>query len=205
MDIVLHIFYGIIMAYFGLISPGMLNMTALKIRISIGKNQSIQFAAGAAFVVFFQAGIALFFADVLVQNPKVVATLKIIGIVVFFLLSLFFFKLSKNKTNTQNRVKSENYFFKGLVLSSMNMLAIPFYLGVSIFLASKEKILIQMPFIFYFILGASLGSFLLFVSYIKFADLIEKRISFIAKNINLILSVLFFILGIFTIFKTFSN
>ena len=205
MDIVTHIFYGSIMAYFGLISPGMLNMTALKIRISIGKTQSIQFAAGAAFVVFFQAGIALFFADVLVQNPSIIETLKIIGIIVFFLLSYFFYKLSKKKTKTQQSVKAGNYFFKGIALSSINMLAIPFYFGVSIFLASKEKIIIQMPSIIYFIIGAAIGSFLLFLSYIKFADIIVKRISFIAKNINIILSLLFFALGIFTFFKTFMN
>jgi threonine/homoserine/homoserine lactone efflux protein len=205
MDIVAHIFYGSIMAYFGLISPGMLNMTALKIRISIGKTQSIQFAAGAALIVFFQAGIALFFADVLVQNPSIIETLKIIGIIVFFLLSYFFYKLSKKKTKTQQSVKAGNYFLKGVGLSSINMLAIPFYLGVSIFLASKEKITIQMPNIIYFIIGAALGSFLLFMSYIKFADIIVKRISFIAKNINIILSLLFFALGIFTFFRTFSN
>ena len=205
MDIVAHIFYGSFMAYFGLISPGMLNMTALKIRISIGKTQSIQFAAGAALIVFFQAGIALFFADVLVQNPSIIETLKIIGIIVFFLLSFFFYKLSKKKTKTQQSVKASNYFLKGVGLSSINMLAIPFYLGVSIFLASKEKITIQMPNIIYFIIGAALGSFLLFMSYIKFADIIVKRISFIAKNINIILSLLFFALGIFTFFKTFSN
>ena len=63
MSYIVHVLYGLIMAYFGLISPGMLNMTALKIRINTGKVESLKFALGASIVVFFQAGIALFFAD----------------------------------------------------------------------------------------------------------------------------------------------
>ena len=55
MDYFHHILYGIFMAYFGLISPGMLNMTALKIRINTGKFESITFAIGASIVVFIFA------------------------------------------------------------------------------------------------------------------------------------------------------
>lgn len=196
-----HIFYGIVMAYFGLISPGMLNMTALKTSMEYGKRASIQFALGAALIVFIQAGIALFFADFFVKNPRVVENLKIAAVFVFILLAIFFFLLSRKKPKDNDKTEKGNFYLKGIAMSSVNMLAIPFYLGISIYLAQMDKIIIEQPYIMLFVLGASIGSFLLFYTYIVFARFIINRISFIAKNINLILSLLFLTLGIFTMIK----
>jgi threonine/homoserine/homoserine lactone efflux protein len=201
MDYILHVFYGIIMAYFGLISPGMLNMTALKIRINNGISESVKFAIGASVIVFLQAGIALYFADYFNKNPQIIERLKIAGVVVFLILSIFFLYLSRKELNPKASNTKGNYFLKGIGMSSINMLGIPFYLGISIFLAAENKILIEQPYIILFVFGASIGSFLLFSTYIIFAKYISDKVSFIAKNINLILSILFLGLGIFTLVK----
>ena len=132
MEFIQHVFYGLIMSYLGLISPGMLNMTTLKIRLNNGRNESLKFAVGASLVVFIQAGIALFFADVFVKNPTIIETLKIIAVIVLFALSLFFFWLSRKKFKSNTTNGSGKFFIKGILMSSINMLAIPFYLGVPV-------------------------------------------------------------------------
>ena len=189
------------MAYFGLISPGMLNMTALKITISSGKKDSLKFAFGASIIVFLQAGIALFFADYFSKNPKIIEILKTAAVFVFFALAIFFFMLSKKKITGESKSNNKNYFLSGLGMSSVNMLAIPFYLGLSIYLVSVNKIIIEQPFILLFVIGAAIGSFLLFYTYILFAKIIIKKVAFIATNINIILSILFLSLGILTLIK----
>jgi threonine/homoserine/homoserine lactone efflux protein len=201
MNYFIHIFYGVVMAYFGLISPGMLNMTTLKIRINTGKIESIKFAIGASVIVLIQASIALFFADYFVKNPKIIELIKVAAIFVFFALAIFFFFLSRKKITSNSNKSNKNYFISGLAMSSVNMLAIPFYLGISIYLAAANKIIIEQPFILFFVLGAAIGSFLLFCTYIVFAKIIIKKVSFIATNINIILSVLFFGLGILTLIR----
>ena len=189
------------MAYFGLISPGMLNMTALKISMNTGKIEGLKFSIGASLVVFFQAGIALYFADYFTNNPKVIAILKIAAVFIFFALAVFFFMLSKKDLNPKATNEKNNFFVKGILMSSINMLAIPFYLGISIYLSSKDKIIMEQPYILLFVFGASLGSFLIFYTYMVFVKIINDKVSFIAKNINLILSLLFFGLAIFTLIK----
>jgi threonine/homoserine/homoserine lactone efflux protein len=201
MDYFLHILYGFLIAYFAMITPGMLNMTALKVRLEIGKIESEKFALGAAFIIFIQAGIALFFADFLVKNPAVISFLKVVGIFVFFGLAIFFFRLSRKKIDLNTSVTKGNYFFKGVLMSSLNMLSIPFYLAFSIFLAEKEWIVIEQPFIILYILGVFIGSILLFNTYIYFAKIIANKIAFIAHNINLILSGLFVVLGIMALIR----
>lgn len=189
------------MAYFGLISPGMLNMTALKIRINTGKFESVKFAIGASIVVFIQAGIALYFADYFLKNPTIIQTLKKIAVFVFFILSIFFYVLSRKQLNPKTTSANGNFFLKGVGMSAINMLAIPFYLGLSIYLTSINKLIIEQPYILLFVFGAGIGSFLIFYTYILFANIIIKKVSFIAKNINLLLSLLFLLLGIFTLIK----
>ncbi|MDV7185649.1 LysE family transporter [Lutibacter sp. TH_r2] len=197
----LHVFYGILMSYIGFISPGMINMASLKISLNKGRKQGLLFAFGASLIVFIQSGIALFFADYFVQNPQIVSYLKIAGVVVFFLLAIVFFVQAKRKINSLKEKDKNRYFLKGIGMSLINMLAIPFYLAVSIFLASEGKIIIEQPYILLFVFGASLGAFLLFSTYIAFANFISTRIAFIAKNINYILSGLFLVLGISTLYK----
>jgi threonine/homoserine/homoserine lactone efflux protein len=201
MSYFIHVFYGVVMAYFGLISPGMLNMTTLKIRINTGKIESVKFAFGASVIVLIQASIALFFADYFVKNPKIIELIKVAAIFVFFALAIFFFFLSRKEITSNSNKSNKNYFISGLAMSSVNMLAVPFYLGISIYLAAANKIIIKQPFILFFVLGAAIGSFLLFCTYIIFAKIIIKKVSFIATNINIILSALFFGLGILTLIR----
>ncbi len=199
-----HIFYGILLVYFAMISPGMLNMTALKVRIDVGKQESLKFALGAAIIIFIQAGIALFFADFFVRNPKIIEILKVAGVFVFFTLAIFFFSLSRKKIKHQSKSSKGNYFFKGVIMSSLNMLSIPFYLAITILLASENIIILEQPFILLFVLGVLIGALLLFYSYIYFAEIIAKKVSFIAKNINLILSGIFVVLGVMTTVRLLS-
>lgn len=196
-----HVLFGILMSYFGLISPGMLNMTGLKISINLGRKQAVKFALGASIVVFIQALIALFFADYFVKNPTIINALKSVAVVVFFVLSIFFFLLSRKKVEANVSYNKSKYFLKGIGMSAINMLAIPFYLGISIYLASSKRIFIEHPFIILFVIGASVGSFLLFYTYIFLAKIIIKKVAFIASNMNIILSILFFGLGILTLIK----
>jgi threonine/homoserine/homoserine lactone efflux protein len=135
------------------------------------------------------------------NNAEVIEYLKIAGVVVFFLLSFVFYKMAKKKMNSNKVSPFSNSFLKGVGMSAINMLAIPFYLGMSIYLASEGSIIIEHPFILFFIIGAAIGSFLLFFTYIALAKIIENRISFIARNINYILSALFLLLGILTFYK----
>jgi len=201
MNYFLHFVYGVLIAYFAMITPGMLNMTALKVRIDIGKLESIKFAFGAACVIFIQAGIALFFADYFVQNPKIIEFLKVAAVFVFFALAIFFFTLSRKKIKPKTTSGKGNYFMRGAGMSALNMLSIPFYLAFSIFLAEKQYIIIEQPFIMLYIFGVLIGALLLFLTYIYFAEFITRKVSFIAKNINLILSGIFVILGLMTLIR----
>lgn len=205
MDYLSHIFLGFTMAFSGLVPPGMLNMTAVRTSIEKGHKAGIIFSAGAALIVFIQASVALIFANYLIERPEVLEKLKVGGVVVFGILAVFFFVQARKKFKAEGKEKKGNYFVTGMLMSSINMLAIPFYLGLSTYLGARGQLILEQPFISVFVVGAVFGAFALFVTYSYFAAIIVKKAQFIAKNINYILSALFVILAITTLFKIFNS
>lgn len=195
---------GYLVAFVGLLAPSMLNMTAAKTSMEQGKFAGVQFAGGASSVVFVQASIAVFFAKFLVANPTIITKLKTIAVFVLLGLSVFFFLQAKKEMKIQGKQKKGKPYFIGLAMSSLNMLAVPFYLAMATFGESKGWLAIIMPNSAFYVIGAVLGSFSLFSLYAVFAVIIAKRIQFIAQNINYILSGLFVVLGTITAFQVFG-
>ena len=196
-----HIVLGFVMAFISFIPPGMLNMTAVRTAIEKNKKEGIWFALGAAMVVIPQAFIALVFARYFAENPEIVDRLKIAGVVVLFLLSVVFFIQARKKFSGEATKRKGKSFWLGMLMSGMNMLAIPFYLVLSSVLENRGLLKTEQPFINLFVTGVFLGAFSLFSTYVNFAQIIVKKAQFIARNINYILSLLFFILGILTLIK----
>ncbi len=196
-----HIALGFVMAFLSLIPPGMLNMTVVKTSIQKGKNEGVWFALGAALVVIPQAFIALVFARYFADNPQVVERLELAGIIVLFVLSIVFLMQARRKFKGDGGKREGKSFWIGMLMSGMNMLAIPFYLVLSSVLENRGLLQTEQPFINLFVSGVFLGAFSLFFLYVNFAQIIQKKAQFIAKNINYILSVLFLALGILTLIK----
>lgn len=205
MTFFIHFFIGFLMAFVGLLPPGMLNMTVVRTTIENNKKSGVLFSLGAALIVIHQAFIALFFANYFVKHSEIIEQLSIVGVIVLFTLSIFFFFQARNKFTGEGEKRKGNYFFMGMFMSSINMLAIPFYFFYSSFFQNKGLLFLKNPYILIFVLGAFLGALSLFILYTNFAVLIEKKAQFIATNINYILSILFFILGILTFFRYSSN
>ena len=180
----------------------MLNITVVRTTIEKNRREGFWFALGAATVVILQAFIALAFAKYFANNPHIVERLKLAGVFVLFLLSVAFFIQARKKFKGEGAKRKGKSFVVGFLMGTMNMLAIPFYLVLSSVLENRGMLIIEQPYITLFVFGVFLGSFSLFLVYLQFAIIIQKRAQFIARNINYILSILFFVLGILSLFKT---
>lgn len=203
MNYIIPFIVGFLAAFIGLLAPSMLNMTSARTSIEKGKQAGIRFAAGAASVVFIQAFIAVTFAKYLVANPEIITKLKTAAIFVLLGLSVFFFMQARKQFKAEGKQKKGNDFVIGLGMSSLNMLAIPFYLAMATLAESKGWMQIEQPFSTIYVVGAVLGAFSLFATYATFAEIIAKKAQFIAKNINYILSALFVILALATAYQVF--
>lgn len=206
MNVTLPILLGISSATIGTALPGLLNMTAAKIRMRDGKSRAVWFALGASIIVFFQTFIAVLFARFIDRRADINVLLQEIGFVIFLLLTFYFFwsankvKINKKKEEIKMRSKSSR-FFMGVLLSSLNLFPIPYYVFISITLASYQYFYFDNYFIYAFSTGAAVAAFLVFLAYISFFKNRDHKNSFIAKNINYIIGTITGVVTLITLFK----
>ena len=204
MALVLPFFLGFIVAAIGITPPGLINMTAAKVSLKDGRTEAIFFAVGATLIVFFQTFLALLFADFISSHPDVISKLQEIGLFIFIALTVYFFWKAKRPKLPKGEIKirsKANRFFLGMLLSALNLFPIPYYVFVSITLSSYGYFYFLKPFIYAFVMGAVVGSFLVFYLYIVYFKKREAKSSFLINNGNYIIGTLTGLVAIVTLFK----
>ncbi len=203
MDLILPFLFGFFFAIIGVLPPGLINITAAKVGLKDGKTEAISFAFGATIIVFFQSFLALMFANI-INTPNVINLLQEIGFVLFSILTLYFLWKAKRTLKPKEKIKvrsKTNRFFYGLLLSSLNVFPIPYYLFVSITLSTSGYFKFLNSFIFSFLFGVVLGTFLIFNLYILFFKKRNLKSSFLMDNGNYIVAVITGLVSLITFFK----
>jgi len=205
MSLMLHFILGFITSFLGTLTPSMLNMTAAKISLNKSKTDAVKFAVGVSIVVLLQAYIAILFTKFLRGNPSFVQSLQQVAIVIFALLSFYFYRQSKKDKNPTETVKEKagNSFMVGLLLSALNMFAIPFYCGITTALDVAGWLQFSQQNVMIFVIGSALGTFTLLYLYANYAKIIQLKSKGLAKNLNLVLSILTGVLAFITLIKIF--
>lgn len=205
MDITFIFFVSLIISFLGVIPPGMLNMSAAKISLKEGYNRSFMFSVGVCIIVALQTYVATLFAKYLNQNTDVTDILKRVALVIFILISIYFFVTAKTKSKAIDldyEIKSKkSRFFQGLFLSSLNLFPIPFQAYVLTSLLSVQWIDMQGTSIGSYVAGASMGTFIALYIYILFFDNLKNNKLVSPKNINYIISLVTLIVAIITFFN----
>lgn len=192
MSIVIHFAIGFITSFIGTIPPSMLNMTTTKITLKKTKKEGLRFALGVSIIVFVQAYIAVLFARYLHKNENFEWYIKVAGIIIFVILSIYFFIQASQERKQQIKTKYQikNDFTIGLILSSLNMFAIPFYCGVSSVLNMMGLLEFNAISLLLFVIGSAIGTYSLHYVYASSAIKIQSRASLLTKNLNYFLSIL---------------
>lgn len=204
MALVLPFFLGFIVAAIGITPPGLINMTAAKVSLKDGRIEAIFFAIGATIIVFFQTLLALMFANFISSHPNIINRLQEIGLFIFIALTIYFFwKAQKPKIpRSKKTIRSKsNRFFLGMLLSTLNLFPVPYYVFVSITLATYGYFYFVQSFIYAFVGGVVIGSFLVFYLYIVYFKKGEAKSSFLMNNGNYIIGAITGLVSIITLLK----
>jgi len=202
MGYALPLFLGFITASVGIIPPGLINMTAAKVSVNEGRTRAMVFALGATLIILIQTFIAVLFARFIDKNPDIVILLREIGLVIFIVLTFFFFwKANRNRTKKKEfKLRSKrSRFFLGMLLSALNFFPIPFYVFVSVTLASYNYFSFEKQFISTFVVGSGIGAFFAFYCYIAFFEKMESKSTFLLKNMNYIIGTITGLISILTL------
>lgn len=203
MNYIVPLLLGFVSAFIGIVPPGLINMTAAKVNLKEGRRNALWFVLGAIIVICFQVFFAILFAKIINRRPDLVALLREIGFGIFTALTIYFLWIAKKpkaKSTKLDKKSKTKRFFLGMLLSGLNFFPIPYYVFVSITLASFGIFAFDALSIFIFVSGTALGSFLVFYFYISFFNKFENKRDFIMKNMNTIIGSITGLVSLITLF-----
>ncbi|MCA0349412.1 MAG: LysE family translocator [Bacteroidetes bacterium] len=204
MTFIIPFFSGFLAAIVGIFPPGLINMTAAKVSVTDGRRRALVFVFGALIVIFIQTYISVLFAQYINKNIEIVILLREIGLAIFTLLSLYFLFFAKepkpilNKNKIQLKSKRSR-FFMGMLISAINFFPIPYYVLVSITLASYNFFTFNNLSIYSLVTGVVIGSFSVFYCYVVFFEKLKTKTDYFIKNMNSIIGIITGIVAIITL------
>ncbi|WP_395048331.1 LysE family transporter [Flavobacterium sp.] len=202
MNYITPLFFGFISAFIGIIPPGLINMTAAKVNHKEGKRNALWFVLGAILIICFQVFFAILFAKIINRRPDLLTLMREVGFGIFATLTIYFLWLAKKPKDKSKKLKNKSKtkrFFLGMLLSALNFFPIPYYVFISITLASFRLFWFDTTSIFIFVNGVIIGSFLVFYIYISFFNKIENKTDYIMKNMNTIIGSITGLISIITL------
>jgi threonine/homoserine/homoserine lactone efflux protein len=202
MNYITPLFFGFISAFIGIIPPGLINMTAAKVNHKEGKRNALWFVLGAILIICFQVFFAILFAKIINRRPDLVTLLREVGFGIFSALTIYFLWIAKKPKGKSKKLKNKSKtkrFFLGMLLSALNFFPIPYYVFISISLASYKLFSFDTTSIFIFVNGVVIGSFLVFYFYISFFNRIENKRDYLMKNMNTIIGSITGLIAIITL------
>jgi len=190
-------------ALVGVIPPGLVNMTVAKTCVERGKRSGILVAIGASVIVILQAWIAIQLARYIFDDRWMYNMLLRTGLVIFLLLGIYFF-IKARKRAAKKKLKLAKHgivrsFLKGAMISTFNILPIPYFCAVGTALNLKGTVDYDISTIVTFITAAGAGTFvMLYIYAISFLNIEIKEERF-AKRSNYFMAILMGILMIVTL------
>jgi threonine/homoserine/homoserine lactone efflux protein len=203
MNVFLPFFCGYLAAVIGVIPPGLINLTAAKVSLVDGKKRAMVFVLGVLLIIFFQTYISVIFAQYIDRHNEVVILLREIGLVIFIALTVYFLKFAKKPNSSNNEhavVKSKrSRFFVGMFISAINFFPIPYYVLISMTMASYSVFAFEPVPEYSFVLGVVLGSTTVFYLYVAFFNKMKSKADFFINNMNKMIGTITGIVAVVTL------
>lgn len=192
---------GFLISFVGSIPLGYLNVIGYQIYAKNGLQSTLAYLFGVVIVEAIVIYSTLKFANFLALQKSWIKRIDVFSILFLLVLGTSFF-LQSTSSDANGALFSRLPFFTGLILSSLNFIQIPFWMGWNLYLAGNKYISIDKPFYYFYIFGTVFGTFfgmlglILGLSYLSQNNLILN-----AMIISKAIPILFFGMAIFQIIQ----
>ena len=170
---------GFIFSFLGSIPPGTLNLAVLQLGMEHKIKTALRFSIAVAIIEYPYAWIAVVFEDWVTSSPVIVDNFQLITAIVMIVIGGF--TLWSARKPSEFAVKfNESGFRRGIVLSILNPMAIPFWIGITAYLKAQGWIdLSSQALLHSYVLGTSVGVIILLV---LFTFLAKQLSSYVKDN-----------------------
>jgi threonine/homoserine/homoserine lactone efflux protein len=192
---------GFVVSYLFSLPPGMISLNVLQTTIQKGLLSAFWLALAAVLIESVQAFVGVKFSEWINQHENLKLGLEMFVIPVFLALGIgnvvIGIKTIRNKDKASLQPKKTiGSFWKGLIVSALNPVAIPFWVVWATGISEKNLLVMETSHILVFVFGTTLGTLACLMTYAVLSAVIAKRIHAVKIWMNIIIGVLFIGLAI---------
>lgn len=152
---------GFFFSFIGSIPPGTINLTCVQLGLEKKIGIAWRFSIVCSIMEYPYAWIAVEFAEWITSSPVVVENMQLITAIVMTVLGVLTLWSSARPTAFTAKL-SESSYMRGVILSLLNPLAIPFWVGATAYLNSLNWIELSTPLRLHsYLVGICLGTFVI--------------------------------------------
>ncbi len=182
---------GLFLSALGAIAPGLINLAVAERTMKRGFRPGIMVAIGAAVTQLIYTFIAIFFIDAITKNAMIGDFIRWTAVLVFLILGVFYLSRKVTVPKQVEVGSSHKHFGYGMMIAAMNMLIIPTWIFIGLWLRSYGYDFAGLRDILTIALGSGLGAMGIFLGYVYLARYIVNRLANVTKYINKTLGYIF--------------
>jgi len=157
----LNFLVGFFFSFIGSIPPGTINLTIVQLGLEKKLAIALRFAIAASVMEYPYAWIAVEFAEMITTSPVLVENMQLITAIVMTALGVLTLWSSSRPTKFASAI-GESGYMRGVILSILNPLAIPFWVGTTAYLDSVNWIDLSTPIRLHsYLVGLCIGTFII--------------------------------------------
>jgi len=191
---------GVLFSFIGSIPPGTLNLCVLQLGLEKKINAALRFALAVAIVEYPYAWIAVEFENWITSSHAVIQNFELLTAIVMTIIGLLNIWAAQKPTDFTNRF-NESGFRRGLILSILNPMAIPFWIGITAYLKAQGWIDLSSGLkLHLYVLGTSIGAMILLTLFTYLAHRLSAYV-IQGKLIKLIPGITLLALGLYAFIR----
>jgi threonine/homoserine/homoserine lactone efflux protein len=175
MEAILAFLLAFVVSFVGSIPPATINLSVVQLGLDNKTNIAGRLALAAALTEYPYAWLAVKFQDLITSAPMVVENFKLITAIVMITLGALNL-WSANKPSRFSEKINNSGFRRGFILGILNPLALPFWIGFTLYFKEQHWIELSTPLALHsYLFGVSLGAFALLLLLAHFAKKIGVK------------------------------
>jgi threonine/homoserine/homoserine lactone efflux protein len=204
MNYVLHLLLGVIAGILGTIPLGPVNLLVVNTTVSKNLRAAMVLASAASFMELLKPLLAIYFSWLITRHIQSNVYIQLTVVLAFILIGLYFLVKKNNTAEAGNSRRELPEFLKGILISFLNIPALPFWIFVVAYCQSTVGFDFSMGTVGTFLAGVFTGRYGTLWGYARMSQYICERSSLIALWIDRILAVLFFFLAVVQTLRVFG-
>ncbi len=191
---------GLIFSFLGSIPPGTMNLAILQLGLEHKIKIALRFSIAVAIIEYPYAWIAVVFENWVTSSPMIIENFQLITAIVMTVIGVFTIWSARKPSDFSVKF-NQSGFRRGLVLSILNPMAIPFWIGITAYLKAQGWINLSATTLLHsYLLGTSVGVLLLLILF----TFLAKRLShYVSDNkvVKFVPGVTLLVLGLYAFGK----